>query len=112
LQGEVHPLPDIAMDKFPMFFRNTLEDAEKYLINFDSSCEIYNVAQNDVVCWLFILTLKENVSEWFYSLLPGTITRWDVLENLFIEKYFPRKDPYSLFLKLVEIHMNEINEDS
>jgi hypothetical protein len=38
---------------------------------------------------------------------PGTITSWDVLENLFVEKYVPRKDPYSLFLKLVEIHMNE-----
>jgi hypothetical protein len=27
LQGEVHSLPDISMDKFPIFFRNTLEDA-------------------------------------------------------------------------------------
>jgi hypothetical protein len=43
----------------------------------------------------------------FIHCLPGTITSWDVLENLFVEKYFPRKDPYSLFLKLVEIQMNE-----
>jgi hypothetical protein len=56
---------------------------------------------------LFVLTLKGNASEWFYSLLSQTITSWDVLENLFVEKYFPRKDPYSLFLKLVEIHMND-----
>jgi hypothetical protein len=56
---------------------------------------------------LFVLTLKGNANEWFYSLLLGTITSWDVLENLFVEKYFPRKDPYSLFLKLIKIHMNE-----
>jgi hypothetical protein len=95
------------MDKFTIFFRNTSEDAEKHLIKFDSACEIFNVAENDVACFLLILTLKENASEWFYSLLPITITSCDVLENLFVEKYVPRKDPYSLFLKLVEIHMNE-----
>jgi hypothetical protein len=36
-----------------------------------------------------------------------TITRWDVLENLFVDKCVPRKYTYSLLLKLVEIHMNE-----
>jgi hypothetical protein len=77
------------------------------LIKFYSACEIFNVAQNDVACRLFISTLKEYVSEWFYSLLPGTITSWDVLENSFVERYFSRKDPYSLFLKLVEIGMNK-----
>lgn len=90
-----------------MFFGNALEDAEKHLIKFDSVCEICNMDENDVACCLFILTLKENASEWFYSLLPGTITSWNLLENLFVEKYFPRKDPYTFFLTLVEIQMNE-----
>jgi hypothetical protein len=94
LQGEIHPLPYISMDKFPMFFENILEDAEKHLIKFESSCKIYNVVENHVACRLFILTLKENAS-------------WDVLENLFIDKYVSRKNPYSIFLKLVEIHMSE-----
>jgi hypothetical protein len=81
LQGEVHPLQDIAMDKFPIFFGNASEDGEKLLIKFESVCEIYNVVENDVACHLFILnTVKED---------------------------FPRKDPYTLFLKLVEIQMNE-----
>jgi hypothetical protein len=48
-----------------MFFKNTSEDAKKHLIKFDSACDIYNVVENDVVCQLFILTLKENSSEWF-----------------------------------------------
>jgi hypothetical protein len=40
-------------------------------------------------------------------LFPGTFTSWDILENLFIEKYFPRKHPYSLLLKLIQIQMSE-----
>jgi hypothetical protein len=28
-----------------------------------------------------------NALEWFHSLLPGTITSWDVLENLFAEEF-------------------------
>jgi hypothetical protein len=70
LQGEVHPLPNISMDKFPMFFGNTSEDVEKHLVKFDSVCDIYNVVEDDVACRLFVLTLKGNASEWFYSLLP------------------------------------------
>jgi hypothetical protein len=54
-----------------------------------------------------MLTLKGNASEFLYLLLPKTITSWIVLENLFVEKYFPKKDPYYIFLKLVEILMNE-----
>jgi hypothetical protein len=107
LQGKVHPFPDISMDKFPIFFGNNLEDVEKHFIKFVSACEIFNVDENDVACCLFILTLKEDANEWFYSLLLGTITSWDVLKNLFMEKYVPRKYPYFVFLKLVEIHMNE-----
>jgi hypothetical protein len=77
------------------------------LVEFYSACDIYNVVEDDVACQLLILTLKRNGSKWLYSLLPRTITSWYVLENLFFEKYFPRKDPYSLFLKLVEILMNQ-----
>jgi hypothetical protein len=77
------------------------------LIKSENACEIFNVAENDVACCILILTLKEDATEWFYLLLPRTITSWDVLENLFVEKYVPRKYPYSLFLKLVEILMNK-----
>jgi hypothetical protein len=93
LQGEVHPLPDISMDKFPILFRNISDDAKNFFIKFDSAYEIFNVAGNDVACQLFILNLKEDVSEWFYSFLPDNITTWDALENIFVEKYVPRKYP-------------------
>jgi hypothetical protein len=91
------------MKKFPVFFENTSEDENKHLGKFDSACDFYNVVEYDVACQFLILTLRGNSSEQFYSLVPETMTSWDVLENLFVEKYFSRKDPYSLFLKLVEI---------
>jgi hypothetical protein len=50
LQGEVHPFPNISMDKFPMFFENNSEDAEKHLVKFDNFCDIYNVVEDDVFC--------------------------------------------------------------
>jgi hypothetical protein len=69
-----------------MFFENTSEDEKKNFVKFYNICDIYNVTKNDVLCRLFILTLKINRSEWFYSLLPRTITSSDILENLFIRK--------------------------
>jgi hypothetical protein len=41
-------MPNISMDKFPTFFGNTLEDAEKHFFKFDNVCAIYNVAEDDV----------------------------------------------------------------
>jgi hypothetical protein len=99
LQGEVHPLPYISMDKFPMFFRNALEDAVKHLIKFDGAYEIYIVVEDDIACQLFILTPKENTSEQYYSLLPGTITNQDVLENI-CREILPKKRSIFSFLKV------------
>jgi hypothetical protein len=79
LKGEVHPLPNISMDKLSMFIGNTSKDVEKHLVNFDSACDIYNVVEDDVAFSLLILTIKGNSSECFYSLLLRTITSWDVL---------------------------------
>lgn len=62
-----------------MFLRNILEDAEKRLIKFKSSFDVYNVPKNDVSFQLFVLTLQGNLHEIFCSLLPKTITSWDEL---------------------------------
>jgi hypothetical protein len=77
------------------------------LVKFDTACDIYNVVEYDVSCQVFILTLKGNTSEWFYPWIPRTIISWDVIKKLFFKIYFPRKDPYSLFSRVVEIQMNE-----
>ena len=78
------------MEKFPTLFGNILEDAKKHSIEFNNACDIHDVVEDEVACWLFILTLQGNACEWLYSLLPKTIINWAVLESLFIEIYFPR----------------------
>lgn len=90
-----------------MFLGNISEDAEQHLIRFNNAYDIFNLVEYDVACWVFVLSLHWNALEWFSLLLPRTIIDWEVLESLFIEKYFPRKDPQSLFLKLVNIEMYE-----
>jgi hypothetical protein len=85
LPEENFQMPNISMEKFSTFFGNTLEDAKKHLFRFQCACEIFNLAKDNVTCRLFLQTLRGNALEWYSSLLPGTITSWDVLETLFNE---------------------------
>jgi hypothetical protein len=57
------------------------------LFRFKSTCDVFNLTEDNVTCRLFAQTLHGNAREWFYSLFPGTITSWDVLETSFAEKF-------------------------
>jgi hypothetical protein len=80
-------MPNIPMEKFSTFFGNTSEDAEQHLFRFKCTCDVFNLTEDNVTCRLFLQTLLGNALEWFHSLLPGTITSWDVLETLFAENF-------------------------
>jgi hypothetical protein len=82
-------MPDIPIEKFSTFFGNTSEDAEKHLFRFKSTCDVFNLIEDNVTCRLFLQTLCGDALEWYNSLLPGTITSWDVLETSFAENFFP-----------------------
>jgi hypothetical protein len=87
---------DISIEKFPTFFGNTSKDAEQHLFKFKSTCEyVFNLTENNVTCRLFAQTLHGIAREWFFSLLPGTITSWNVLENSFAKNFIPRMHPYA-----------------
>jgi hypothetical protein len=96
MQEVDYQMPNISIEKFPTFFGNTSEDAEQHLFKFKSTCDVFNISEDNITCRLFAQTLHGNAREWFFSLLPGTITSWDVLETSFSEKYIPRVHPYSL----------------
>jgi hypothetical protein len=66
------------------------------LFKFKITCDVFNISEDNVTCRLFAQTLHGNACEWFFSLLPGTITSWDVLETSFAEKFIPRMHPYAL----------------
>jgi hypothetical protein len=80
-------MPNISMEKFSTFFGNTLEDAEQHLFRFQCACEIFNLTKDNVTCILFLQTMHGNALEWYSSLFPGTITSWDILEDLFVERF-------------------------
>jgi hypothetical protein len=84
-QVDFHML-DFPIESFSTFFGNTLEDAEKYFFSFKITCEVFNLNEDNVTCQLFLQDLCGNALEWFYSLFPGNITNWDLLENSFDEK--------------------------
>ena len=85
LPEENFQMPNISMEKISTFFGNDLEDADKHLFRFQCACEIFNLTKDNVTCILFLQTLCGNSLEWYSSLLPGTITSWDILEYLFVE---------------------------
>jgi hypothetical protein len=106
-------LPNISMETFSMFFRNTLEDAENHLVKFDNVFYIYNVVEYEISFWLFILTLERNACEWFYSFLPGTITSCDAgaSSSIFNEATWRTYHHSTCIFKLVLIQRRERHFD-
>jgi hypothetical protein len=82
-------MPNISIENFSTFFGNTLEDAKQHFFKFKSTYDVFNLTEDNVTCQLFLQTLLGDALEWFHSLLPGTITSWDVLETSFAEKFIP-----------------------
>ena len=76
-------MSNIPIEIFSAFFGDASEDAEKHLINFKGTCYDFNLTGDNVTCILFLQTLQEDVLEWYSSLIPNSITSWDVLEDLF-----------------------------
>jgi hypothetical protein len=64
------------------------------LINFKVKCYDFNLTENNVACILFLQSLRGNALEWYSSLIPNSITSWDVLEDSFVEKFIPKVHSY------------------
>jgi len=71
-----------------------LEDAEKHLFNFKSTCHDFNLTEDNVTCILFLQTLRGNDLKWYISLIPNSITNWDVLEDSFAERFIAKFHSY------------------
>jgi hypothetical protein len=87
LLEENFQMSKISMEKFSTFIGNILEDAKKHLFRFQCACEIFNLTKYNVTCRLFFQTLRGNALEWYSSLLKGTITSWEILKDLFFERF-------------------------
>ena len=71
----------------PRFHGKAIEDPDEFLFEFDILCRSYDYTSNAQKLKLFPTTLKDNVLRWFMSLGGETVTTWDQMKQVFLEKY-------------------------
>jgi hypothetical protein len=72
-------ISNIPMEKISRFFGNISKYAEQHFFNLKITCDAFILIQNNVTGQLFLQTLSGDTIEWYGSLLPNSITNWDVL---------------------------------
>jgi hypothetical protein len=109
-------MPNISIEKISTFFGNTSKDVKQHLFKFKITCDVFNLTEKKITCRLFLQNMQGNALEWFYSLLPGTITTWDMLETSFSKTFIPNvinvvaHPPYPIWTQNNEV--NDLEEKS
>ncbi|KAK9048798.1 hypothetical protein SSX86_032234 [Deinandra increscens subsp. villosa] len=76
----------------PIFRGLENEDPHKFLKEFHVVCsgmKPHNVTEDQIKLRAFPFALQDSAKEWLYYLPPGSVTTWNDLAKLFLEKYFP-----------------------
>ena len=76
----------------PTFHGLTSEDPNKHLKEFHvvcSSMKPIRISMEQVKLRAFPFGLVDSAKEWLYYLPSGTITTWNEMNKVFLEKYFP-----------------------
>ena len=71
----------------PRFHGRAAEDPDEFLFEFDILYHSYDYITDAQKLKLFPATLKDNALHWFMSLGGGTVTNWDWMKQVFLEKY-------------------------
>uniref|UniRef100_A0A151UGJ3 Retrotransposon gag domain-containing protein n=1 Tax=Cajanus cajan TaxID=3821 RepID=A0A151UGJ3_CAJCA len=76
----------------PKFHGRAGEDPHKHLKEFNIVCSTmrpHNVPEDHIFLKAFPFSLEDLAKDWLYYLAPGSITSWDDLKRVFLEKFFP-----------------------
>ncbi|KAK9063928.1 hypothetical protein SSX86_017800 [Deinandra increscens subsp. villosa] len=76
----------------PVFRGLENEDPHKFLKEFHVVCsgmKPHNVTEDQIKLRAFPFALQDSAKEWLYYLPPGSVTTWNDLAKLFLDKYFP-----------------------
>nr|KYP60587.1 hypothetical protein KK1_022994 [Cajanus cajan] len=76
----------------PKFHGCAGEDPYKHLKEFHIVCSTmrpHNVPEDHIYLKAFPFSLEDLAKDWLYYLAPGSITGWDDLKRVFLEKFFP-----------------------
>ena len=80
-------MKSISPSVLPRFYGKAVEDPDEFIFEFDILCRSYDYTTNAQELKLFPATLKENPLRWFMSLGGETVTNWDRMKQVFLEKY-------------------------
>ena len=86
LEG-IAPMKNISPLVLPRFYGKATEDPDEFIFEFDILCRSYDYTSNVQELKLFPTTLNDNALRWFMSLGEGTVTTWDRMKQVFLEKY-------------------------
>ncbi|KAI3690179.1 hypothetical protein L2E82_48154 [Cichorium intybus] len=82
------------------------EDPHKFLKEFHVVCvgmKPHDVTEDQIKLRAFPFSLQDAAKEWLYDLPPGSVTTWNDLARLFLDKYFPETRASSLRREIIGI---------
>ncbi|XP_022019479.1 uncharacterized protein LOC110919521 [Helianthus annuus] len=86
------------------------EDPGRHIVSFLEVCltfKIRDVSKDAIRLWLFPFSLRDKVRSWLLSLLAGSITTWNEIANLFMQKYFPPEKTAKLKNRIMTFKQDE-----
>ncbi|XP_019172468.1 PREDICTED: uncharacterized protein LOC109167852, partial [Ipomoea nil] len=93
----------------PSFHGHAGEDPHKHLKEFHvvcSSMKPTGVTEEQIKLRAFPFSLKDSAKDWLYYLPSGSITTWNNLKTMFLEKYFPASRAANIRKEICGIRQN------
>lgn len=111
IQGYPHNLPNNGLDKLPVFQGNNAITVKNHLYTFQTWWAKFAHVQNyeDVQMKCFVLTLEQDVMDWFRDSPDHNIDSYDSLLDAFREKFGNKKEDQFL-AKAISIIKKKENE--
>lgn len=80
-------MKNISPAFLPTFCGLSSEDPDQFIFEFKVLCQTYDYKNDNQKLKLFPSTLKDLAMRWFMGLLTGSITSWEEMETVFLNKY-------------------------
>ena len=80
-------MKNISPSALPHFYGKVHEDPNYFLFEFDIFCRSYNYSSNAQKLKLFPTTFKSAALSWFMGLGGSTVSSWDQMKRVFLNKY-------------------------
>ncbi|KAI3516247.1 hypothetical protein L1887_15158 [Cichorium endivia] len=82
------------------------EDPHKFLKEFHVVCtgmKPHDVTENPIKLRAFPFAVQDSARDWLYYLPPGSVTTWNELARMFLDKYFPEMKASALRREIIGI---------